>query len=82
MAEPSDFKFGVWLGFAKAHRKVALTDKSWGGCGLREAPKNLRFLFNISATAEASDFKCGLQLGFAKVHHKNIPRKKVGIPLC
>jgi len=41
-----------------------------------EAPQNLGFPFNISATTEGSDFKFGTQLGFAKGHHKITPREK------
>ena len=78
MAEASDFKIGMRLGFAKAHHKIPHRRKS--GCGHRveELPKILRFPFNICAMAEASNFKFGLQLGFAEVHHKITPRGKSG----
>jgi len=33
-AEASDFKFGTELGFAKAHHKITLREKSGGGLGL------------------------------------------------
>jgi len=62
-AEASDFKFGLQLGFAKAHHKITPRGKNRRGPGLGELPKMLGFLFNISATAEASDFKFGMQLG-------------------
>jgi len=76
--EPSDFKFGMQLRFAKAHRQIPLKEKS--GCGLKlgELPEIWGFPFNISATAEANNFKFGTQLGCAKAHHKITPRGKRG----
>ena len=65
MADASNFKFGTQLGFARAHRKITLTDKSGRGRVLGELPKFCRLPFNISAKAEASDFKFGKPLGFA-----------------
>jgi len=76
MAEASEFKFGVQLGFAKAHHKITPRGKSGRGPGLLELSKMLGFPFNISATAEASDFKFSMQLQFAKSHHKIPPRRK------
>ena len=81
MAETSDFKLGVQLGFVKAHYKITPIGKSGYGLGLVELFKILRFHFNIYTVAEASDFKFGTQLGFAKVHHKTTPREKVGVAL-
>jgi len=78
MAEASDFKFGMQLGFAKSHHKITPVGKSARGPGLGELPKILESPFNISATAEASDFKFGIQLGVAKAHHKITPRGKSG----
>jgi len=78
MAETSEFKFGVQLGFAKAHHKITPRGKSGCGPGLLELPKILGFRFNISSTAEARDFKFGMQLEFAKSHHKIPPRRKEG----
>ena len=77
MAEASEFKFGMQLGFAKAHHKITLRGKS----GLLELPKILGFPFYISATAEASDFKFCIQLEFAKAHHKITPAEKWAWPL-
>ena len=72
-----DFKFGMQLGFAKAHHQ------SGCGPGLGELPEIWGFPFNVSAMAEASDLKFGTQLGFAKDHHKNhTQRKKVGVALA
>ena len=75
-AEASEFKFGMQLGFAKAHHKI--TPRGKIGCGpwLRELPNILGSPFNISATAEASDFTFSMQLKFAKAHHKITPREK------
>ena len=56
--EASDFKFGMQLGFAKAHHKITPEEKV-GGLGLGELTKILGFPYNISATAGASDFKFG-----------------------
>ena len=39
MAETIDFKFGIPLGFVKAHRKITLTDKIGGGRGFKKLPK-------------------------------------------
>ena len=74
MAEASELKFGMQLGFAKAHHNITPRGKSGCGHGLGELPNILGSPFNISATAEASDFKFGMQLGFAKAHHRIIPR--------
>jgi len=38
MAEASDFKFGIQLGFAKAHHEITPTGKSGGSLGLGELP--------------------------------------------
>jgi len=65
----SEFKFGLQLGFAKAHHYIPPEEK-WLWLWTRGAPQNVGFSFYISATAEASDFKFCLQLGFAKAHHK------------
>ena len=81
MAEASEFKFGMQLGFAKAHHKITPRGKHGCGPGLGKLHKILGFSFNISATAEASDFKFGMQLEFAKSHHKIPPRRKKGVAL-
>jgi len=39
MAEASDFKFGIQLGFAKAHHKITPGEKSGGGLALGELPE-------------------------------------------
>jgi len=59
-AEASEFKFGMQLGFAKAHHKITPRGISGRGPGLGELSKILGIPFNISATAEASDFKFGI----------------------
>jgi len=79
MAEASNFKFGMLVGFAKAHHKITPRGKSGRGPGLEELPKILGPPFNIPATAEASKFKFGRLLGFAKAHHKIAPRRKEGL---
>jgi len=78
MVEANDFKFGIQLGFAKAHNKITPREKIGGGLELRELFKILGFPYNISATAGASDFKFGMLLGFAKAHHKITCRRKGG----
>ena len=80
-AEASDFKFGMQLGFAKAHRKITSRGKSGRGPGLGELPKILGFPFNISATVEASDFKFGILLGLPKAIIELHPEEKVGVAL-
>jgi len=52
-AEPSDFKFGTQLGFAKAHHKTTQR-KSGRGLGLGKLPYIRGFPFNISATVALS----------------------------
>jgi len=74
--EANDFKFGMQLGFAKAHHKTP-RGKSGRGSGLGELPKIWKLPFNISATAETSNKK----LGFAKAHHKITPQEKVVVAL-
>jgi len=76
MAEASEFKFGMQLEFAKAHREITPSGKSGHGPGLGKLPKILGSPFNIYATVEASEFKFGMQLKFAKGHQKITPRKK------
>jgi len=39
-AEASDFKFGIQLGFAKAHHKIIPREKSGHGFGIGELPQN------------------------------------------
>jgi len=75
-AEPSDFKFGIRLGFAKAHHKITPRRKSGHGLGLGELPEILGFPFNIFAPAGASDFKFGMLLKFGKAHYKITRRRK------
>jgi len=65
MAEASEFKFGIELGFDKSNYKITLKDKSGSGPRLRSYKNNLVFPFNICAMTETSDFKFGKQLGFA-----------------
>ena len=43
MAEASEFKFGMLLGFAKAHHKITPRKKSGRGPGLAELPKIFGF---------------------------------------
>jgi len=77
-AEDSDFKFGIKLGFAKAHHKIEPRKKHGRRPGVGELPKILGFPVNISAMAIASDFKFSKPLGFAKSHKKITPRRKCG----
>jgi len=51
-AEASDFKFGVQLGFAKAHHKIPRRRKRGRGPGLGEFPKIWGFPFKIYAMAD------------------------------
>jgi len=81
MAEASDFKFGVQLGFAKAHHEIIPGGKSGRGLGLGKLSKILWFHFNIYTMAEASNFKFGMQLGLAKDNHENHTQKKMGVAL-
>jgi len=81
MAEASDFRIGILLGFAKAHDKITRSRKGGRGPGLGELSKIWMFPFHIYTMAEASDFKFGIQLGFAKAHHKITPRGKVDMAL-
>ena len=81
IAEASEFKFGVQLGFAKDHHKITPREKSKRGPGLGELPKILGSTINISTTAEASEFKFGTQLGFTMAHDKITPRGKVCVAL-
>jgi len=46
MAEASDFKFGMQLGFAKAHHKITPRAKNERGLGLGELAKISWFHFN------------------------------------
>jgi len=80
-AGASDFKFGVWLGFAKIHHKITRSRKGGHEHGLGELPRIRRFSFNIYTMAEASDFKFGKQFGFAKAHHIITPRGKMWVAL-
>jgi len=81
MAEASEFKFDMSLGFAKCHHKITSKGKTGRGPGLGKLPTILESPFNISATAEAIDFKFGKQLGFAKAHHKITPKEKAVVDL-
>ena len=47
-----DFKFGMPLGFAKAHHKIPL-EENWVWPWAGELPEIRGFPFNISATAKA-----------------------------
>jgi len=70
-----DFKFGIYLLFAKGYHKIAPRGKSKCGLGLGELPKNFGIPYNIFSTAEASDFNFGAKLEFGKAHHKITRRK-------
>jgi len=78
MAEASNFKLGMRLGFAKVHHKTTTRGKSGGGLGLGKLREIWGFPFNLSATAEDSDFKFGIELEFVKTHHKTTSRGKSG----
>ena len=58
MAEASEFKFGIVLGFAKSNYKITPKDKSERDPRL-ESLKKMEFPINIYAIAETSDFKFG-----------------------
>ena len=73
MADASDFKFGIQLGFAKAHHKITPIGKSGHSRGPGELPEIWGY---ISATTGASDFNFGMQLVFAKAHDKITRRRK------
>jgi len=77
----SDCKFGMQLGFAKAHHQILSRRKSVRGPGLGELLTILGFPFNVSATAEASEYKFGMQLGFAKAHQIITYKSKVSVAL-
>jgi len=82
--EASDFKFGMQLGFAKAHHKITRSlrrRKGGRGAGPGELTKIWGFHFNIYTMVEARDFEFGTQLGFAKAHHKTTSRGKVNLAL-
>jgi len=59
-AKAGNFKIGMRLGFAKAHRKMSRRSKSGRGPGLEELPNILGLPFSIGATTEASNFKFGM----------------------
>ena len=80
-AGASDFKFGMQLGFAKAHHKITRRRKDGHGRKPGELPKIWVFPFNIYTMTEASDFKFGIQLGFAKAYHKITPIGKSDMAL-
>ena len=82
MAEVSEFKFGMQLGFAKVHHKKSHPEEKRACPCARGAPQNWGFPFNISTITEGSDFKIGMLVGFAKAHHINhiIPPKKWSWP--
>ena len=75
-AGASAFKFGMQLGFAKAHHKITRRRKGGGGPGLREHLKIWGFPFNIYTMAKASDFKFGTQLGFTRPIIKITPIRR------
>ena len=76
-AGTSDFKFGMRLGFVKAHHKITRRRKGRHGPGLGKLHEIWGLRFNIYTMAEASDFKFDTQLRFSKVHHKIEHRRKV-----
>jgi len=78
--EASGFKFGMPLGFAKAHHKIARRRKVSVALGEGSYP-NLGFSFNKPSMTKGSDFKIGNLVGFARVYHKILPRRKKGVAL-
>jgi len=66
--EASDFKFGIWLMFAKAYHKITRRRKDGCGPGLGELPEIWGFPFSF-----------GKQLGLAKAHHKITASGKNGV---
>jgi len=81
MAEASDFKIGVQLGFVKAHNNIPPERKSGSYPWLGNSLIFWGYPCNFSESAEASDFRIGVQL-FATAHHKIPYRKNVGVALC
>jgi len=66
-AEASDFKFGMQLGFAKAHHKITPRGKSGHGPGLGELPKIRRspLIFLQRLKTVTSNLVCSLGLPWA-----------------
>ena len=81
MAEASEFKFGMQLGFAKAHHKITFRGKSGRGPGLGELPKIFGpFLIFLQLLKLANSYlvcSLGLPRPIIKLH----PEKKVGVVL-
>jgi len=80
MAEVSDFKFGMQLGFAKGHYKITPKEKSGRSPWVGKLPKLVGFPFNISVTAEASDFNLVCSLGLPRPIIKSRPEEKWAWP--
>jgi len=81
MAEASDFKFGIQLGFAKVHHKITPKGKSGRGLALCKLPKILGFpiIFLQLLKLATSNLACswGLPSPTIKPH----PEEKVGVAL-
>jgi len=78
-AEASDFKFGMQLGFAKAHQNITSRGKSRRGRGLGELPKiygpPLIFLQWLKLANSYLVCSLGLPRPIIKLH----PEEKVGV---
>jgi len=81
MAEASQFKFGVQLGFAKAHHKITPRGNSGHGPGLGSSPKfwgpPLIFLQHLKLANSNLVFSLGLPRPIKKF----LPEEKVGVAL-
>jgi len=78
-AEASDFKFGTYLGFAKAHHKITPRGKS--DFGLGKLPKILVFLIiflqRLGLATSILACSCGLPRPIIKSHTE----ERVGVDL-
>jgi len=70
MAEASDIKIRMLLGFTKDDREITSRRRSGRGLGLGELTKSLGLPYNFSATAEGSDFKMACDWGLQGLPHR------------
>jgi len=75
MAEDSDFKIGMQMGFAKAHHKITHRRKSGRGLGQGSSLKlwGSTLIFVQRLKLATSNLACS----FSKAHHKITPIKKL-----
>jgi len=80
--EASDFKFGMQLGFVKAHHKITRSRKGVHGPGLAELPKIWGFFFNIyTQRLKLATSNLVHSLGLPRPIIKSHPEEKVGVAL-